>query len=208
MSSLHVARIAITARGTIPDYAFAQTFSSSLQALGSQLAQQVHEYVQQEGLGYYPPLDFFYEQNVREQKVYEQKDLKQEVTEQNVRQHNQAQRYVEPYLLDAVKEVAQWAVEMGRREILSLLQPVFSSVVIDNIQAIAFTMPTVRFGQTGALPQLAKHFTPNSIKFDLTLSMLQKHEVEAGLEKAASHMVLRWLSEPFLAIEVTSARLL
>lgn len=203
MSSLHVARIAITARGTIPDYAFAQTFSSSLQALGSQLAQQVHEYVQQEGLGYYPPLDYFLVQ-----KVYEQKDLKQEVTEQNVRQHNQVQRYVEPYLLDAVKEVAQWAVEMGRREILSLLQPVFSSVVIDNIQAIAFTMPTVRFGQTGALPQLAKHFTPNSIKFDLTLSMLQKHEAEAGLEKAASHMVLRWLSEPFLAIEVTSARLL
>jgi hypothetical protein len=184
VSPLHVARVALTARGTIPDYAFAQTFSSSLQVLGEQLAQQVHDYVQRERLGYYPPLEYF------------------------LNEENQQPQGVEPYLLDAVQEVAQWAVEMGRREILSLLQPVFSSVVIDNIQATAFTMPTTRFGQTGALKQLAQHYTPNSIKFDLTLSLLQKHEAQAGLEKAASHMVLRWLNEPFQQIEVTSVRLL
>jgi len=187
MSPLHVARIAITARGIIPDYAFAQTFSSSLSSLGEQLAQQVHACVQREGLGYYPPLEFFQKQNLQEQS------------------NNGG---VEPYLLDAVQEVAQWACEMGRREILSLLRPVFSSVVVDNVQSIAFTMPTVRYGQTDALAQLARHYTPNSIKFDLTLSMLQKHVVEDGLEKAASHMVLRWLGEPFQHIEVTSSRML
>ena len=197
MSPLHVARIALTARGTIPDYAFAQIVSASLQTLGEQLAQQVHAYVQREGLGYYPPLDFFFPQNMNEHKVNGQSEG----------EYQQDQPCIEPYLLDAVQEVAQWAVDMGRREILSLLQPVFSSVVIDNIQPIAFTMPTARFGHSGSLQQLAQHYTPNNLKFDLTLTMLQKQEAEAGLEKAASHMVVRWLGEPFQHIEVTSSRL-
>lgn len=192
MSPLHVARIAISARATIPDYAFAQTFSSSLQGLAEQLAQQVHAYVQATGLGYYPPLEYFFNQSEEEQA--------------NSGEHGQPG--VEPYLLDAVREVAQWADNMGRHEILSALQPVFSSVVIDNLQSIAFTMPGVRFGQQDALGLLVKHFTPNSIKFDMTVTLLQKHQPASGLEKAASHMVLRWLGDPFQHVEVTSARLL
>ena len=179
MSTLHVATIAMTARATIPDYAFEQQFPSSLDTLGMQLARQVHDYVKQQQIGYYPALDFIKQQNC-----------------------------VEPFLFDALEQVAEFAMAMSEREIYSLLSPVFSNVVIESMQLIAYTMPVVRFAKDGDIAELARHFTPNAIKFDLHVSMIQKHEPSKTLDKAAKQMVLRWLSEPFKEIEVTSSRLL
>lgn len=177
-TQLHIARVALTGRATVADTILKQFFSSPVSELGALLARQIHDFVIEQQLGYYPPLDYVQEQQA-----------------------------VDEYLLDAVTEVSQVAMDVARREIETSLQPVFSSVTIESLQSVVYTMPKVRVGQPDALDALSSHYTPNRVKFDLSVTLIQKQEKKTGLEKMVEGMVQRWLSDAFEEIETGAARL-
>ena len=135
--------------------------------------------VEEHALGYYPAIDYF----------VEQEDFP-------------------GYLLDAVQEVSTLAVDIVASTIREILVPIFSNVQVNNIQCLAYSMPSVRPGRPNARQDLAKHFTPNAVKFELVVSVLQKEKSAEGFEKYADNTVYRWLSEVFEGVEIFSARLL
>jgi len=178
MGSLHVARIALTIKARLPLEALQQHFPAPVQSLGEQLAQQAVEYVRQHSLGYFPALEYFQEHGG-----------------------------IDAYLLDAAAQMSLLTVTMTKQEVGRVLQPLFSSVSVGTVQSLASTMPTVRPSQPNALQQLADHYLPNKVKFEVLVSFLQKTAPEPGVEKAARQIALRWLDEIFPELEVTSARL-
>ena len=55
---------------------------------------------------------------------------------------------------------------------------------------------------------LARHFTPDAVKFELVVSIFQKEDkTTEGFEKYADNTVYRWLSEVFEDVQIFSARL-
>ena len=181
---MHITRIAHSVRASIPGSAFTQFFPSPIESLGAALAEQAHQCACELGLGYYPPLDF-----VRQQDC------------------------VDTYLLDAVDQVAEFALNHSKQEIYSLLQPVFSNVAIESLQLVCHTMPSVRPGQNHALTLLAAHYTPDVVKCELDVAMLQKHGPASAVERldlvtASKKMLLRWLAESFADVNISSSRML
>lgn len=73
---------------------------------------------------------------------------------------------------------------------------------------MAYAFPGVRPGKPNANATLARHYTPNILKFELLVSVLQKQAPQEGFEKYADNTVYRWLSEVFEDVDIVSARLL
>jgi len=181
--SLYVTRIGLTVKGRLPRYALEQYVPASLDTLGQKLAQQIDDYSTQNHLGYYPALDFFKFQ------------LKQPSN-------------IDSYLLDAADEVAQIAVSITKQEVTRLLAPVFSSVRVESVLSLAYALPSVRPGQKNALQQLALHYIPDVVKFELFVTMLQRHESKPGVEIGAKKIAWQWIREAFEDMEITTARLI
>ncbi|NOQ88559.1 MAG: hypothetical protein GQ550_06505 [Gammaproteobacteria bacterium] len=71
-------------------------------------------------------------------------------------------------------------------------------------------MPKVRPNKKDALEQLAKHYTPDSVKVELVLTMMRR-DSEAEDDRAepyARKMMFRWLESEFETIEVKSSKAL
>lgn len=179
MSKLHIVKVALIVRAKLPHYAFQQHVPGNIDGLGEQIAVQVSEYVKQQQLGYYPALEYF-----------------------------QNQAGVDDYLLDAVEQTSVLAVSMCKQEVKKILQPIFSTVQVGTCQSLAYTMPTIRPNQPHALKRLAEHFVPDRVKFELEVSLIQRHEPVEGIEKSAKQMVLRWLKDAFDELEVSSTRVI
>ena len=177
--SLHVVRVGLTVRGRLPHSALEQYLPAPLASLGQQLAKQIDDYANQNTLGYYPALDYFRQQNA-----------------------------VDSYLLDAVDQVAQIAVTITKDEVTRILAPVFSSVRIESVLSLAYALPSVRPGKKNAEQQLALHYIPDVVKFELFVTMLHRHEPEPGMEVGAKKIAWRWLEEAFEDMEITTARLI
>ena len=178
MNSLHIATVALALRARVPRAALMEHLPASPYTLGTDLAQQAHDYVMHAQLGYYPPLDFLKTQNV-----------------------------VDDYLFDAAQHVALVSGEYVQQLIMEKLIPIFSSVRFQAIHIHAFTLPAIRPSQPHAVEHLARHYTPDVVKCDLLLSVIQKQKSEQGLERFASTTVDRWLAGEFEEFEITSARL-
>lgn len=178
MSSLHIATVALALRARVPRAVLLEHLPASPYTLGADIAQQTHDYVMHAQLGYYPPLDFLKTQNV-----------------------------VDGYLLEAAQYIATVSSEYVQERILEKLIPVFSSVRFQALHIHAFALPAIRPSQPHALEHLARHYTPDVVKCDLLLSMIQKQKSEQGLDHYASSTVERWLAEEFEEFEITSARL-
>jgi len=176
---LHVTRVGLTVRGQLPRHALEQHLPAPLDSLGQQVAKQIDDYVKQNKLGYYPALDFFKQQGA-----------------------------IDSYLLDAVDQVAQIAVSMTKDEVMRILTPVFSSVRVESVLSMAYALPTVRPGQKNAEQQLALHFIPDIVKFELFVTMLQRRKSEPGIENGAKKIAWRWLKDAFEDMEVTAVRLI
>ncbi|UCE89554.1 MAG: hypothetical protein JSW10_01570 [Pseudomonadota bacterium] len=179
MVSLHVARVAVTVLIRVSHSTLQHRSPASPEIIGGELAQQVSAYVQQEKLGYYPALDYF-------------------------RDHGE----LDKDLLDAVEAVGWLASQMVSGEVRSRLRPVFSSLRFESIQTVAFTMPGVRPGDTNALHKLANHYTPDTVKLAMIVSLLQRHESAEAAQRAAHGLVCRWLADRFDAVDVTAATVL
>lgn len=177
MNSLHIATVAIVLRARVPRAGLMKHLPASPYTLGADIAQQAHDYALREQLGYYPPLEFLKSQNA-----------------------------VDDYLLVAVDHVATLSSVYVRQQIMEKLTTLFSSVHLQSIQVSAFSLPPIRPHQLQALEHLARHYTPDVVKCDLLISVIQKQKVEQGLDRFVSTTVKRWLVDEFEEFEITSAR--
>ena len=136
-------------------------------------------YQQENKTGYYPAIDFF-------------KSLDG----------------VDPDLITSAEQVAWLVSKLARETIQKKLRPIFSSVSFQSIQTLAFSMPKVRPNQKDAIEQLARHYTPDSVKIELVLNMMRRDsdDNDDRAEPYARKMMFRWLESEFESIEVTNSK--
>lgn len=180
MSALQVINVELGVKLEVPVNVLQKHLPAPIDKLGGQVANEVDKRVQRQGLGYYPAIEYFVE----------------------------GEEGFPAYLIEALQEVSLLAIDIVSSTVNELLVPIFSQVKISNVQCLAFGLPAVRPGKPDALRDLAKHFTPNAVKFELVVSVLQKDQAPEGFEKYANNTVYRWLSESFDSVEIFSARML
>ena len=158
-----------------------QYLPCSANVIGKALANIAYQYQQDNKTGYYPAIDFF-------------KTLDG----------------VDPDLITSAEQVAWLVSKLARETIESKLRPIFSSVSFQSIQTLAFSMPRVRPNQKDAIEQLAQHYTPDSVKIELVLTMIRRDsDADDGrAEPYARKMMFRWLEREFESIEVTNSKAL
>ena len=176
---IEILTVAASLTVTVPQEVVEQNVGYLPWVLGENLAGQVDAYVMEQGLGYYPALDYF-------------------------RDHPEA---VDPALLILIDEVATFCATYARRELRRRLSRAFSTVKIEQAQVTAYTMPRVRPSRSGAPAGLAAHYTPATLKMELLLSSIQKGSFD-GLEKLSLDKLVRWGREPFETFQVNGSQLL
>lgn len=178
MSTLQVIKVELGVKLAVPISTLQKNLPAPIDKLGDQVANEVNKRVARQDLGYYPAIEYFIEQDS-----------------------------FPGYLLDAMQEVSTLTIDIVTSTINDLLVPIFSNVQIRNMQCLAYSLPSVRPGKPHAIRDLARHFTPNAVKFELVVSVLQREEKTAeGFEKYADNTVYRWLSEVFEDVQIFSAR--
>jgi hypothetical protein len=178
MAAIRVAEVALTLVIRIAYEVLEQRLAASPRVVGDALASQVQAYARREGLGYYPALEFF-----------------------------QHQGGIDPELLSAAQNIAWYACEWVCEQIRVRLRAPFSSVSIDTVQSLAFTMPSVRSQQPNAFEALAAHYAPNRVRVHIRVSNIVKGEPQ-GMDKFARQMALRWLKDRFESVQVIDSRML
>jgi hypothetical protein len=145
--------------------------------IGRALAARIDAIVRNEKHGYFPALDYF-----------------------------EGHAGVEPELLAMVKTLAAQIRKRVKRDVLTHLWPVFSSVHVERATTLAFTLPRVTPSQPDALAKLAQHYFPNAVRLELVLSTLDKQHRLEDVEKFSSDKAVRNLREVFESVYVTATR--
>ncbi|MCG6939447.1 MAG: hypothetical protein LJE83_14905 [Gammaproteobacteria bacterium] len=174
-------KVLLTVNVQLKDEELQRYLPRSADIIGQTLAQIVDEYVRQNKTGYYPAIEFF-------------KSLED----------------VDAALIAAAEQVAWLVSKLARQTIQKKLRPIFSSVHFRSIQTLAFSLPRVRPNQPDAIEKLARHYTPDSVKTELIVTLMRR-DSEAGDNRAepyARKMIFRWLQAEFASVEVTSSKLL
>ena len=158
-----------------------QYLPCSANIIGRTLADIADEYEKKNKTGYYPAIDFF-------------KTLDT----------------VDPDLITSAEQVSWLVSKLAREIVQSKLRPIFSSVTLQSIQTLAFSLPKVRPNKTDAVEQLSKHYTPDTVKMELVLTMMRRDsEVDDDrAEPYARKMMFRWLESAFELVTITSSRAL
>lgn len=158
-----------------------QYLPCSANIIGQTLSGIADEYEKENKTGYYPAMDFF-------------KTLET----------------VDPDLIASAEQVSWLVSKLARETIQSKLRPIFSSVQFQSIQTLAFSLPKVRPNKTDAIEQLAKHYTPDTVKIELVVTMMRRDsEAEDNrAEPYARKMMFRWLDAAFESVEVTNSKAL
>ena len=131
-----------------------QYLPCSANIIGKTLADIADEYQRNNKTGYYPAIDFF-------------KTLDT----------------VDPDLITSAEQVSWLVSKLARETFQSKLRPIFSSVTLQSIQTLAFSLPKVRPNKTDAVEQLSKHYTPDKVKMELVLTMMRR-DSEADDDRA------------------------
>jgi len=156
-----------------------QYLPCSANIIGKTLANIADQYAVENRTGYYPAIDFF-----------------------------KTRDDVDPDLIASAEQVAWLVSKLARETIQSKLRPIFSSVQFQSIQTLAFSLPKVRPNQSDAVDQLAKHYTPDTVKIELILTMMRR-DSEADDDRAVTYarkMMYRWLESEFESIEVANSK--
>lgn len=180
MAEVRLNQYLATVRVRLSEDIVLQHSPSSPLIIGHELAEQIHDYVKKQQMGYYPALDYFMLDEVKQAGA------------------------LDPDLLDAAESMSWLVCRLVCNEIQSRLRQVFSSVKFQTVQTIAYTMPAVRFGAANALHDLALHYTPLNVKLELVLSMISKRETDEGFEPFIRRALHRWLQDSFESIDVSS----
>ena len=142
---MQVDRVSLTLRLTVPETILQPRLSASVTKVGEELAQVIDKYSREHKLGYYPAIEHF-----------------RQVVE------------VDQALIDSAERMAWSVSKLAREEVQSRLRPIFSTVKFQSIQTEAFTLPSVRPGQPSAFDRLVQHYTPDTVRLELLVSMLRK----------------------------------
>ena len=158
-----------------------QYLPCSADIIGKTLADIADEYQRNNKTGYYPAIDFF-------------KTLDT----------------VDPDLITSAEQLSWLVSKLARETVQSKLRPIFSSVTLKSIQTLAFSLPKVRPNKADAVEQLSKHYTPDTVKMELVLTMMRRDsEADDGrAEPYARKMMFRWLESAFELVTITSSRAL
>jgi hypothetical protein len=156
-----------------------QQLPCSANVVGATLADIAIDYETETGVGYFPAIEFF-----------------------------KTRDDVDPDLIESAEQVS-WLVAKRAREIIQTrLRPIFSSVQFQSIQNTAFSLPRVRPRDPELHEKLAEHYTPDSVKVELLLTMMRKDSdsMDGRAEPYGRKMMFRWLESQFESVEVTSSR--
>jgi hypothetical protein len=173
---LHHHRIALNLKLRLPEDALTQHSPVSPVGLGAELAAEVWRCCTDRGLSYFPALDYF-----RGDEQFDQK------------------------LLGLLDDMTWLAGQIVRAEVGIKLRPVFSTVRIESMQCLCYALPSVRPGQSHSESLLAAHLTPDILRLELLVNLLQRKEAAGGLERFARQVTTRWLKESFAEVEITHA---
>lgn len=175
---MQVDHVSLILRLTVAETVLQRQLSASALKLGEQLAHVIDKYSREHKLGYYPAIEYF--RHIAE---------------------------VDQGLLDSAEKMAWFVSKLAREEVQSRLRPIFSSVKFQSVQTEAFTLPSVRPNQPSAFDQLVKHYTPDTIKMELLVSLLRKDDDLRGeaVEGYARKMIYRWLNGAFENVELTAS---
>lgn len=150
--------------------------ASSPVVVGETLARQVDTCARREGLGYYPPLAYFADSDC-----------------------------VDQDLLTVSREIAWFVCEYARGRVRRQLRPVFSTVHVEQVRVVSFSMPQVRMTDEDPVAALAAHYTPDTVRVSAIVSSIEKEPVPEGIERIATGKALDWLGDAFARVEVASS---
>lgn len=175
---MHFDRVLVGVLVKVSRHTTEQHLPSSPERVGEELAQAIDAYVRANATGYYPALEYF-------RKV----------------------DGVDPDLIDTAEQMAWLISKLVREEIQKKLRPIFSSVQFQSIQTHAFSLPSIRPNQRDAVTLLARHYSPDTIKLELMLTLMRKDADTKDLkaEVYARKMIYRWLRDSFESVEVTAS---
>ena len=114
------------------------------------------------------------------------------------------------YIQSLAEQVAWLVSKLARETVQSKLRPIFSSVQFQSIQTLAFSLPKVRPNKKDTIEQLSNHYTPDTVKLELLLTMMRR-DSEADDNRAepyARKMMFRWLESEFELINITGSKAL
>ncbi|WP_455234258.1 hypothetical protein [Thiogranum longum] len=177
--TLHVVKAVLSATVVVPDEVFARHSPFDPHGVGQQVAEQVDNYARREALGYYPALDYFQGRDVLDQQ-----------------------------LVEVLDQLTWLETSLVRDELRLRLRPLFASVQVQSMQAVAYSMPQVRPHQPNALQKLTAHFTPNRAKFDVLLTLFRKIEGNQNLDNYIQGIAHRHLCQAFDTIEIGNIKIL
>jgi hypothetical protein len=158
-----------------------QHLPCSAEVIGKTLAQYADEYARESKAGYYPAIEFF-----------------------------KTRDDIDPDLISSAEQVSWVVAKLARQTIQSRLRPIFSSVQFRSVQTLAFSLPRVRPFKADSLERLARHYTPDTVKLQLELTMMRR-DSEADDDRAepyARKMMYRWLESEFETIEIAESKAL
>jgi len=178
MAEVRLRQYLATVRVKLAEEVVLQHSPSSPVVIGNELSRQIHDYVVQHEMGYYPALDYFANEL-------------------------SGQAGLDPDLIDATESMSWLVCRLVRNEFQSKLRQVFSSVKFQTVQTIAYTMPAVRFGTANAIHNLALHYTPLGVKLELVISRISKGQGDDGIEEFIDNAIQQWLKDSFESIEVS-----
>jgi len=175
---MQVDQVSLVLRLTVPEEILQRRLQSSPAKVGEELARVIDLYSRKHKLGYYPAIEYF-----------------RQVPE------------IDQDLIENAEQIA-WAVsKVAREEVQSRLRPIFSSVKFQSVQTEAFALPPVRPNHPSALDLLVIHYTPDTVRLELLVSMLRKDNDQHGdaAETYARKMIYRWLRGAFENVDVTAS---
>lgn len=158
-----------------------QSLPRSATVIAKMLAQYADEDARHSGSGFYPAID-----------------------------HLKTLDTVPLDIIESLEQLSWLVAKQARETIQARLRPIFSSVHFRSIQNLAFTLPRVRPHREGGLRSLAEHYSPDTVKVELELSMMRR-ESEVDDDRAEPYvrkMMYRWLESAFESIEITESRAL
>jgi len=176
---LHTVKAVLSATVVVPELVFERHSGFCPQRVAKQLAEQLDAYARRESLGYYPALGYARDRGA-----------------------------VDEQLLAALDQLTWLGTSLVGQELRSRLRPLFASVQIQSMQAVAYSMPQVRPGQLNAARRLTEHLTANRARFDLLLTLLRRSPDAGGLQSYIKRVSHRHLSQAFDTIEIANIKVL
>lgn len=174
---LGIARVALTVQVTISPDRLDALLRESDKAIGDVLASIVDAGVRERGLGYYPALEFLVHEGI-----------------------------VPPEQFDALRTLAAVIRKRVKRDVQTLLWPIFSGVQIERAHTVAFQLPRHRPGRPESQSDLSRHYFPNVVRLDLVLSSLDKPNRLEDAAGISEHKVMRNLLDHFESVSVSAVR--